>query len=54
MLLTMLEKQRQRLANGWLSASELTGYTSDAEVEAARQVLRRLTGAHGPRYRACC
>jgi len=25
-MLTMLEKQRQRFVNGWLSSSELTGY----------------------------
>jgi hypothetical protein len=26
LLLTMLDKQRQRLSNGWLSARELTGF----------------------------
>jgi hypothetical protein len=28
-LLTMLEKQKQRLTQGWLSASDLTGYKLD-------------------------
>jgi hypothetical protein len=32
-LLTMLDKQRQRLANGWLSASELTGYETDHKTK---------------------
>jgi hypothetical protein len=32
-LLTMLDKQKQRLANGWLSASELTGYTADQKAK---------------------
>jgi hypothetical protein len=32
-LLTMLDKQRQRLTNGWLSASELTGYETDHKIK---------------------
>jgi hypothetical protein len=31
-MLTMLEKQRQRFTQGWLSASELTGYTSSQKA----------------------
>ena len=29
LLLTMLDKQKQRMSNGWLSARELSGYAPD-------------------------
>lgn len=33
LLLTMLDKQRQKLTQGWLSASELTGFNAKEKIE---------------------
>ena len=53
-LLTMLEKQKQRLTQGWLSASDLTGYKFDQKATLPAECDTRRLGRLDRRFHACC